>query len=69
MGKIGSLFWEITAETSKFSNGLKETKKATDTFKSGVNEAVQGLTGFNLSKLARHSTNKFLPWRKPKLIY
>jgi hypothetical protein len=50
--KIGSLFYEITAETGKFEKGLSSSKDQASKFKSGISDAIEELTGFNLASLA-----------------
>ena len=49
--KIGSLFWEIGADSSKFAKGLQDSKSKLGNFKSKLNETVQSVTGFNLSQI------------------
>lgn len=50
--KIGELYWEIRAQTDKFEKGLTDSKSRMAQFRSGVNDVVQGLTGFNLSTIS-----------------
>lgn len=49
--KIGSMFYEIGADTTKLEAGLKSSKGQLGAFKAGLGDVVEGLTGLNLATI------------------